>query len=157
MTRVERFLSEAIALSLRNVREGRGGPFAALVVRGDELIASGTNQVVTANDPTAHAEVLAIRAACHALGSFQIKGCEIYSTCEPCPMCLGAIYWARPARLYFAASREDAAAAGFDDSFIYAEITKSISARALPTEQLMREEARQALDEWRRSATKRPY
>jgi guanine deaminase len=118
MTRAERFMAEAIALALENVRDGAGGPFGALVVRGDEVIARGVNQVVVTHDPTAHAEISAIRAACRALSSFQLDGCEIYSSCEPCPMCLAAIYWARPARLFFAATKDDAAGVGFDDSFI---------------------------------------
>jgi tRNA(Arg) A34 adenosine deaminase TadA len=157
MTRAERFMTEAIGLSLRNVREGRGGPFGALVVRDGEVVARGVNQVVATHDPTAHAEIVAIRAACRALGAFQLDGCEIYSSCEPCPMCLAAIYWARPARLFFSATRDDAAAVGFDDSFIYAEIARAIGDRRLPIRQLMREDARRAFDEWRLSATKTPY
>ena len=150
-------MTEAIGLSLRNVREGRGGPFGALVVRDGEVVARGVNQVVATHDPTAHAEIVAIRAACRALGAFQLDGCEIYSSCEPCPMCLAAIYWARPARLFFSATRDDAAAVGFDDSFIYAEIARAIGDRRLPIRQLMREDARRAFDEWRLSATKTPY
>lgn len=149
-------MAEAIELSLRNVREG-GGPFGALVVRDDEEIARGANQVVATHDPTAHAEIVAIRAACRTLGAFQLDGCEIYASCEPCPMCLAAIYWARPARLFFAATKDDAAAAGFDDSFIYAEIAKPHDGRALPVRQLMREEARRAFGEWSRSPLKTPY
>jgi guanine deaminase len=157
MTPAERFMAEAIELALRNVREGKGGPFGALVVRDDEVIARGVNQVVATHDPTAHAEIVAIRAACHTLGSFQLDGCEIYSSCEPCPMCLAAIYWARPARLFFAATKDDAAAAGFDDSFIYAEIAKPLDGRELPVRQLLREEARAAFDEWSRSSLKTRY
>jgi guanine deaminase len=157
MTQAERFMTEAIELSLRNVREGEGGPFGALVVRDGQVVARGANQVVATHDPTAHAEIVAIRAACRALGAFQLDGCEIYSSCEPCPMCLAAIYWARPARLFFAATKEDAAAVGFDDSFIYAEIARAIDDRRLPIRQLMREDARRAFDEWRLSATKTPY
>ncbi len=150
-------MAEAIELALRNVREGGGGPFGALVVREDEVIARGANQVVATHDPTAHAEVVAIRSACRRLGSFQLDGCEIYSSCEPCPMCLAAIYWARPARLVFAATRDDAAAAGFDDSFIYAEIAKACDGRALPVRQMMREAAQRAFEEWSRSPQKTRY
>src|ERR1051326_5570278 len=113
------FMARAIEMALENVRAGRGGPFAALVVRGDAVIGSGVNLVTVANDPTAHAEIVAIRAACRELGSFQLTGWDFYATCEPCPMCLGAIYWARGARVFYAATRFDAAAAGFDDDFIY--------------------------------------
>jgi guanine deaminase len=157
MTRAERFMAEAIALARQNVRDGAGGPFGALVVRDDEVIASGANRVVATHDPTAHAEIVAIRAACRALATFQLDGCEIYSSCEPCPMCLAAIYWARPARLFFAATKDDAAAAGFDDSFIYAEIAKPSAGRRLPVQQLMRGEAQRALDEWSRSSLKTCY
>jgi len=116
------FLERAIALAVANARNSDGGPFAALVVKDGRVIAEGVNLVTSANDPTAHAEVVAIRAACRALGHFQLEGCEIYSSCEPCPMCLGAIYWARPARVYYAATAADASQAGFDDSFIYRQI-----------------------------------
>ena len=116
------FMKEAIRLATENVRAGRGGPFAAVVVKDGHIIASGTNSVTSTNDPTAHAEVTAIREACRALGTFQLSGCEIYTSCEPCPMCLGAIYWARPDRVFYAATASDAAAAGFDDSFIYEEL-----------------------------------
>jgi guanine deaminase len=150
-------MAEAIALALENVRDGAGGPFGALVVRGDEVIARGVNQVVVTHDPTAHAEIAAIRAACRALSSFQLDGCEIYSSCEPCPMCLAAIYWARPARLFFAATKDDAAGVGFDDSFIYAEIAKPFAGRKLPVQQLMRSEAQRAFDEWARSPLKTCY
>ncbi len=150
-------MAEAIELSLRNVREGSGGPFGALVVRGDEVIARGANQVVAARDPTAHAEIVAIRAACRALGSFQLDGCEVYASSEPCPMCLAAIYWARPARLFFAATKEDAAAVGFDDSFIYAEIARTIGERRLPIQQLLRAEAMRSFEEWARSPLKTCY
>src|SRR5947207_3094425 len=110
------FMQRAIELAIENVRAGKGGPFAAVVVKGASILAGGTNQVTSSNDPTAHAEIVAIRAACKALTDFQLTGCEIYTTCEPCPMCLGAIYWARPAKVYFANTRQDAARIGFDDS-----------------------------------------
>ena len=117
-------MARAIELSLENIRAERGGPFAAVVVKDGKIIAEGTNCVTSTNDPTAHAEVVAIRAACKHLGNFELKGCEIYTTCEPCPMCLGAIYWARPARVYFANTAADASKAGFDDSFLYDEAKK---------------------------------
>ena len=150
-------MAQAIELAVENARSGRGGPFAALVVRDGAVIASGVNQVTGSNDPTAHAEVVAIRAACLALGSFQLPGCDLYTTCEPCPMCLGAIYWARPARVFFAATSRDAAEAGFDDSFIYQEIARLGGERAIPMVPLMREESLQAFEEWRRAAGKIPY
>src|SRR5215469_11770721 len=117
-----RFMREAIRLSIENVKNGHGGPFAAVVVRNGEIIGRGTNQVTTLKDPSAHAEILAIRDACHALNDFQLPGCHIYTTCEPCPMCLGAIYWARPERVYYASTAADAAAIGFDDSLICEEL-----------------------------------
>src|SRR6202049_5075273 len=120
------FMARAIQLSIENVVSGRGGPFGAVVVKDDEIIAEGTNQVTSRNDPTAHAEVLAIRDAGKKLGVFDLEGCEIYTSCEPCPMCLGAIYWARLSRVYFASTAEDAAKAGFDDSFIYSELKQPL-------------------------------
>ena len=151
------FMAQAIELAVENARSGGGGPFAALVVRDGAVIASGVNQVTGSNDPTAHAEVVAIRAACQALGSFQLSGCDLYTTCEPCPMCLGAIYWARPARVFFASTSRDAAEAGFDDSFIYQEIARAGGERAIPMVPMMREESLRAFEEWRRSAGKIPY
>src|SRR5882757_1474881 len=127
-----RFLLHAIELAVENVRRG-GGPFGALVVKDGIVIATGANQVTRTHDPTAHAEIVAIREACRVLGDFQLDGCDVYSSCEPCPMCLGALYWARPARIFFAASHEEAAAAGFDDSLIYREIQVSHSERSIPT------------------------
>src|ERR1700719_3547247 len=135
------FMARAIELSLENIHAGRGGPFAAVVVKDGKIIAEGTNCVTSTNDPTAHAEVVAIRAACKHLGNFELKGCEIYTTCEPCPMCLGAIYWARPARVYFGGTAADAAKAGFDDSFIYEEIMRPHASRKIPMVGMMREEA----------------
>jgi guanine deaminase len=116
------FMARAIELAIENARSGRGGPFAAIVVKDERIVGEGTNCVTASNDPTAHAEVVAIRAACAVLGSFQLDGCDFYTTCEPCPMCLGAIYWARPARVYFGSKAADAAAAGFDDAFIYEQL-----------------------------------
>lgn len=141
-------MRQAIELARDNVRAGRGGPFAAIVVKDGTVVACGTNRVTSTNDPTAHAEIVAIREACGALGSFQLTGCEIYTTCEPCPMCMGAIYWARPAKVFFAATRSDAAAVGFDDSYIYEQLSMAPRDRAIPTEQLMREEALAAFSEW---------
>jgi len=149
-------MREAIALSLENARAG-GGPFAALVVKDHRVIARGVNQVVAINDPTAHAEIVAIRAACLALGAFQLAGCEIYASCEPCPMCLGAIYWARPARYYYANTRQDAAQIGFDDALIYNEIATPPEARKIPGLRLLPEEAKEAFAEWARSEKKRQY
>jgi guanine deaminase len=150
-------MAEAIALSLKNVREGKGGPFAAVVVRDGQIIARGVNRVTSTNDPTAHAEVVAIREACAALKSFQLAGCEIYSSCEPCPMCLAAIYWARPNKVFFGNTKEDAAAAGFDDSLIYKEIALAGERRKIPLVQLMRKEAIQAFEEWAKSPMKVDY
>ncbi|PWV56023.1 nucleoside deaminase [Chitinophaga sp. S165] len=120
--REKRFMQMAVDLSRQGMENGEGGPFGAIVVRGEEIVGRGWNQVLSHNDPTAHAEVMAIRDACTQLGTFQLHDCEIYTSCEPCPMCLGAIYWARPQRVYFANTKEDAAAIDFDDSFIYQEI-----------------------------------
>ena len=150
-------MRQAIELSIENVRSGRGGPFAALVVKDGEIISTGTNLVTTTCDPTAHAEVVAIRQACGKLGQFQLSGCEIYSSCEPCPMCLGAIYWARPARVYFANTASDAAAIGFDDSFIYQQLGVALAERAIPMVQTMREEALAAFQEWERKSDRIRY
>ncbi len=151
------FMARAIQLSIENVRSGRGGPFGALVVKDGEIIAEAANRVTSTNDPTAHAEVLAIRQACQKLGDFELKGCELYTSCEPCPMCLGAIYWARPARVYFASAAADAANAGFDDSFIYREIAEPLTQRSIPMIQMMREEALKAFHEWQRHPNKVDY
>src|SRR5207302_199815 len=150
-------MRRAIELSLQNVHSGNGGPFGALVVKDDEIVGEGANQVLATNDPSAHAEVIAIRAACRKLKSFQLTGCEIYSSCEPCPMCLAAIYWARPSKVFFGNSKEDAAAAGFDDSFIYKEIALAGERRKIPLVQLMRGEAIRAFQEWAKSAMKVEY
>jgi guanine deaminase len=151
------FMSRAIELSIENVRSGKGGPFAAVIVKDGRIIAEGTNCVTSTNDPTAHAEIVAIRAACKALGHFELAGCEIYTSCEPCPMCLGAIYWARPAKLYFANTAEDAAKIGFDDSLIYSEIKQPPSRRRIPTIPLMREEALAAFRAWEEKPDKIQY
>ena len=131
-TNKNEFMQEAIRLSIENVTSGKGGPFGAVIVKDGKIIARGANQVTSSNDPTAHAEVVAIRNACKELGSFQLDGCEIYTSCEPCPMCLGAIYWARPNAVFFAADKSDAAAGGFDDDFIYQEINKDLMQRKIP-------------------------
>jgi guanine deaminase len=133
--------------AVENLRRG-GGPFAALVVRDGIVIASGANQVTTSNDPTAHAEIVAIREACRVLGAFQLASCDLYSSCEPCPMCLGAIYWARPARIFFAATHDDAAAAGFDDAFIYRQIAVPHEQRSIPMIRVATDAATLPFAEW---------
>lgn len=151
------FMRAAIALSRQAVQSNRGGPFGAVIVRNEKIIASGQNQVTSTNDPTAHAEVVAIRAACASLQSWQLSGCELYTSCEPCPMCLGAIYWARPDRVYFANTRLDAAAIDFDDEFIYEEIKQPLSDRAIPMVQLLRAEALTVFNEWAAKPDKLEY
>jgi guanine deaminase len=141
------FMEQAIAMAAGNVRRG-GGPFAALVVKSGVVIAAGVNQVTLANDPTAHAEMLAIREAARVLGGFRLVGCDVYSSCEPCPMCLGALYWARPERVYFAATAADAAAAGFDDEFIYRQIETPHAERAIPMLHLASKLAALPFEEW---------
>src|ERR1700729_1872325 len=141
-------MARAIELAVENARSGRGGPFAALVVKDGRIMGEGVNSVTSSNDPTAHAEVVAIRAACSAIGTFQLEGCDLYTTCEPCPMCLGAIYWARPARVFYANTAADAAAIGFDDAFIYSELKRPLADRKVPMIQLMRENALAAFREW---------
>jgi guanine deaminase len=150
------FMQRAIALALENIRNG-GGPFGSVIARDSHIVAEGVNRVTAANDPTAHAEIVAIRAACIALGTFQLDGCDLYTTCEPCPMCLGAIYWARPARVFFASSAGDAAAAGFDDAFIYDELYLPYAAREISMTQLMREESLTIFTAWRQSENKTEY
>jgi guanine deaminase len=153
----EYWMRQAIALAVENVRKGLGGPFGVLVVKESELVESGVNLVTSTNDPTAHAEVVAIRAACRKLGTFQLAGCEIYTSCEPCPMCLGAIYWARPIAFYFATSRKTAAEAGFDDAFIYDELRLAPEVRSIPGHCLLAEAGAEPFLEWERSARKIPY
>lgn len=157
MLQDERFMAEAIALAAANAREGRGGPFGALVVRAGQVVGRGVNRVVSSHDPTAHAEMVAIREACQTLGSFQLAGCEIFASCEPCPMCLAAIYWARLDRLCFAATQDDAARAGFDDSFLYAEIARPPAARRLASVRLLADQAPGPFEEWARAPSKVPY
>ena len=151
-----KFMREAIALAMENVRNG-GGPFAAVIVRNGEVIGPGTNRVTASNDPTAHAEIEAIRAACRAAGDFHLTGCELYASSEPCPMCLGAIYWARLDRYYYGTTRREAADAGFDDSRTYDEIGRAAGARSIPGRQLLGEEAAEAFAEWMRNPNRVPY
>lgn len=151
------FMARAIELSIENVRSGRGGPFAAVIVRDGKIIAEASNCVTLKNDPTAHAEVTAIREACRKLETFELTGCEIYSSCEPCPMCLGAIYWAHAARVYFAGTAADASKAGFDDGFIYHEIAVPAATRRIPMIGMMREESLEAFRAWETKGDKTPY
>jgi len=149
-------MRRAIQIAAENAATG-GGPFGALVVRGDEVVAEGANQVTSQADPTAHAEIVAIRRACRALGTFQLSGCEIYASCEPCPMCLGAVYWSRPERLLFAATRADAAAAGFDDEFVYHEMLQRPESRRLATVRVLPVEGQQPFRIWLRNRDRTPY
>lgn len=151
------FLRRAIALATENVARGAGGPFGAVIVRDGRIVGEGVNTVTAANDPTAHAEVNAIRAACKELDSFSLAGCQIYSSCEPCPMCLAAIYWARIDALYYGASAADAARAGFDDAFFYEELRKAPGGRELPATQLLGQEAQACFAAWMASASKVKY
>jgi guanine deaminase len=151
------FMRRAIALALENVRSGRGGPFAALVVKDNAVIAEGANRVTATNDPTAHAEIVAIREACRALGSFQLAGCDLYCSCEPCPMCFGAIYWARVSRVFFAATAADAASAGFDDAFIYRELQGAKAERRVPMTQILRNESLAVFEAWKQQSNRTEY
>lgn len=150
-------MEKAIQLAIDNVQNGPGGPFGALVVRNGELLSTGVNLVTRANDPTAHAEIIAIRRACEKLASFQLTDCEIYASCEPCPMCLGAIYWARPAKFYYAARREVAASAGFDDELIYSELSLPPEQRSIHGYLLSVGSATKPFDEWVKAASKTAY
>jgi len=150
-------MQKAIDLASENVKSGNGGPFGAVIVKDGQIIATGVNNVTTYNDPTAHAEVTAIRNACKQLNSFQLDDCEIYSSCEPCPMCLGAIYWARPKALYFAADKNDAADVGFDDSFIYKEIKLDYAHRSIATEIISMKDKTQPFIDWRNSEFSKDY
>ena len=151
------FMARAIQLAIDNVTSGRGGPFGAIVVKDSNVIAEAANLVTATNDPTAHAEIVAIRAACQKLGVFDLEGCEIFTSCEPCPMCLGAIYWARLSRIYFASDAADASQAGFDDSLIYREIAQPYSQRKVPMIQTMRDEALAAFRAWQEKSNKIEY
>ena len=151
------FMRRAIAISAEMMRALEGGPFGAVVVKDGEIIAEGHNQVTSSNDPTAHAEVVAIREACRTLGRFSLEGCEIYTSCEPCPMCLSAIYWARLDRMYYANTREDAAKVGFDDDLIYDEVARPIEERQMPATRLLGDEAFAVFREWETLPDKVPY
>ena len=153
----EIFMRRAIQLSLEKMEQGSGGPFGAVVVKDGAIIAEGWNRVTSINDPTAHAEIVAIRAACTALGRFSLHDCEIYTSCEPCPMCLAAVYWARLERIYYANTRADAARIGFDDDLLYRELAAPIAARHLPMIRLLPDEARLAFEAWERKPDKTPY
>ncbi len=152
-----KFMQQAIDLATTNVTSGRGGPFGAVIVKDGVVIATGANQVTAANDPTAHAEITAIRNACQMLGTFVLDGCEVYTSCEPCPMCLAAIYWARCGTIFYGCCAEDAAKAGFDDAFLYGEMKKPLGERTLPIVNLLPEEAWAAFAAWIESPMKVEY
>jgi guanine deaminase len=151
------YLQQAVQLAADHMRLGHGGPFGAVIVQGTTVVGVGWNQVTSAPDPTAHAEMVAIRAAALRIASFQLRGCVLYSSCEPCPMCLCAAYWARIDRIVYAGSREDAAAAGFDDAAFYAELARPAAARQVPSQQYLREAALAVFDEWKAMSNKVPY
>jgi guanine deaminase len=153
----KKFLERAIQLSDEGMQNGRGGPFGCVIVKDGKIIGEGCNQVTMSNDPTAHAEVVAIRNACSFLNSFQLTDCDVYASCEPCPMCLGAIYWARPRRVIYANTKDDAAAIDFDDQFIYEEIEKQDAARKIPFEHYPLPSAMKVFEEWKRKGNKIVY
>jgi len=155
--RENKFLGMAIELSRSGMLEGHGGPFGCIIVKGDEIVGQGFNRVTSSNDPTSHAEVVAIRDACQKLNTHQLTGCEIYASCEPCPMCLGAIYWARPDRVIFANTKEDSAAINFDDHFIYSEINANMHDRKIPFLHLPSSAAKEVFEEWKKWDGKKPY
>ena len=150
------FMKRAIDLSIESVNNG-GGPFGSIIVKGNKIISEGSNKVTSTNDPTAHGEIVAIRSACEKLNNFSLSGCELYSNCEPCPMCLSAIYWARIDKIYYANTREDAQKIDFDDSFIYSEFQKDINQRKIPMFQMMRNEALKAFELWDKKKDKIKY
>ena len=152
----KRFMSRAIELSIESVKSG-GGPFGSVIIKNNEIISEGMNRVTKNNDPTAHGEIVAIRNACKNLNDFSLKGCELYTSCEPCPMCLSAIYWSRIDKIYYANTRDDAKKIDFDDSLIYSELTKKIKERKIPTTQLMRDEALQGFTFWKNTENKVKY
>ncbi len=154
---IETHLRQAIKLAIENATSGLGGPFGTVLTKGDEVIATGVNLVTLMNDPTAHAEIKAIRSACQKLGTFDLSGCEVYASCEPCPMCLGALYWARVSRIYFACTRDDAARAGFGDEAIYRELALPPEARHLPTANMLREEGLEAFRKWSENDKRAQY
>jgi tRNA(Arg) A34 adenosine deaminase TadA len=151
------FMQQAIAESLEGMEAGHGGPFGCVVVQNNRIIAAAHNEVLLTNDPTAHAEVVAIRRACAALGSFQLTGCEVYCSCEPCPMCFGALYWARPAKIFFANTKQDAAAIGFDDAFIYAQLALPATAQTIPMMAIALPAAKAVFDAWAAKGNKHLY
>jgi guanine deaminase len=152
-----KFMREAIRISLDKMRRNHGGPFGAVVVRRGKIVGRGWNRVTSTNDPTAHAEIMAIRDACRRLKTFQLDDCELYASCEPCPMCLAAIYWARLKRVYYGNTRRDAAKIEFDDDFIYREVARPITRRKIPMKQLLRNEAFKVFAEWQAKPDKTPY
>jgi guanine deaminase len=153
----QELMGHAIELATESVTSGRGGPFGAVIVRNGEVIASGANEVTSTNDPTAHAEMVAIRRACATLGTFSLEGCEIYTSCEPCPMCLAAIYWSRMGKIYYSGTAADAAEAGFDDAFLYDEMKKPRTERSVSCEPLLPERGRESFDAWRTTAKRVDY
>ncbi len=157
MSNTHSFMQEAIRLSFETMRNNTGGPFGAVIVKDGKIIARGFNKVVSTNDPTAHAEIVAIREACKTINHFQLEGCEIYTSCEPCPMCMAAIYWARPDKVYYANSKTNAAEIGFDDDFIYQEIALPYSERKIPILRIMEKEALEAFKEWSEKSDKIRY
>ena len=157
MTREEKFMQEAIDLSETGMRNNEGGPFGCVIVKDDKIIGRGNNQVITTNDPTAHAEIVAIREACDTLNTFLLEGCEVFTSCEPCPMCLAGIYWARADKIYFANTRKDAAEIGFDDSTIYEEINRDLKDRNIPMINFGREAAQKIFKEWSEKKDKTIY
>jgi guanine deaminase len=158
ITQDKKFMLEAIAMASKGMNSGEGGPFGCIIVnKNGDIIGRGNNRVTSTNDPTAHAEVVAIRNACHTIQNFQLEGCTIYTSCEPCPMCLGAIYWARPARIVYACTRKDAAAIDFDDDFLYKELKMPIKKRQILTEQILRREALKVFENWQKKQDKIEY
>jgi tRNA(Arg) A34 adenosine deaminase TadA len=153
----EAFMRMAIRLAEQNVKQAAGGPFGAVIVKDGKVVAQSANQVITLNDPTAHAEISAIRLACRQLGTYNLQGCTIYTSCEPCPMCLGAIYWARLDTIYYGNTKSDAAAIGFDDHFIYTELELPMAERSLKIRQLLHDEALKAFNLWHTSESKTDY
>ncbi|MCS5490333.1 nucleoside deaminase [Algoriphagus limi] len=151
------FMREAIRLAKEGMKAGNGGPFGCVIVKDGKIVGQGSNMVLKTNDPTAHAEVVAIREACKTLNNFQLEGCEVYTSCEPCPMCLGAIFWARPERVFYAGTKEDAANVGFDDDFIYQEIELKPSDRKIPMISILREEVLEAFEIWKEKGDKTLY
>lgn len=152
-----KFMHRAIQLARKGMKNNHGGPFGCVIVKDGDIVGEGFNRVTSSNDPTAHAEVVAIRNACDYLGTFQLTGCDVYTSCEPCPMCLGAIYWARPDRIYYAANREDAADAGFDDSFIYDELAVPAADRSIKSESVERDKALKLFEDWKDKDDKLAY